>query len=283
MLRKSLAAAAVLGALALAAVPAAVADSAVSPGGMLAVSVPSPVLTGVAETYTITVTNPFADAMSNATVGVTLPSSFTLKAFGSECARTNRPSSGTAFQCAWASIAPGASASTTVSLIASSPGTWSIPFALTGLLPIPGAPGAFSVVTDSTTLNVGVGPGPTDIQVTGSSNQGSPPVGSVFTYTFQVKNNGPQAAYGVTFDDTLPAGILLGSNLATDNGLCTASFATNSVHCDVGLLGVGQQSDISFTAQPTAAGSFTDLASVAMLGPDTHPANNSVGVTVQPK
>lgn len=50
-----------------------------------------------------------------------------------------------------------------------------------------------------------VQPGPTDVQVTGSSNNGSPPVGSTFNYTFQVKNNGPIPAGGVTSDDALPA------------------------------------------------------------------------------
>ena len=40
-------------------------------------------------------------------------------------------------------------------------------------------------------------PGPTDIQVTGSSSNGSPQVGSSFSYTFQVKNNGPLPAADV--------------------------------------------------------------------------------------
>jgi uncharacterized repeat protein (TIGR01451 family) len=126
-------------------------------------------------------------------------------------------------------------------------------------------------------------PGPTDIQVTGSTNNGSPPVGSSFTYTFQVKDNGPLPASGVTFDDTLPPAIVLGSSLSASIGTCTPSAATNSVHCDIGDLPVGQQSVISFTASPTTTGTFPDTATIAMLGPSTQPAHESVTVTVQPK
>jgi uncharacterized repeat protein (TIGR01451 family) len=127
---------------------------------------------------------------------------------------------------------------------------------------------------------VPVSPGPTDIQVTGSSNNGSPPVGQPFQYTFQVKDNGPQGAYGVTFDDTLPAALTL-TGVAASLGTC--SSAGDAIHCDVGTLGTGQQSNIVVTAIPTATGSVTDTATIAMTGPDTQPANNSVGVTVQPR
>jgi hypothetical protein len=47
---------------------------------------------------------------------------------------------------------------------------------------------------------------------------------------------------------------------------------------------VGGQANVVITAlAPTSPGSVTNVASVGMLGSDTHPANNSVGVTVQPK
>jgi uncharacterized repeat protein (TIGR01451 family) len=130
---------------------------------------------------------------------------------------------------------------------------------------------------------VNVQPGPTDLQITGSSNNGSPPVGGTFNYTYQVKNNGPLPAFGVTFDDPLPLSILLGSSLTVDNGTCTTSVVSNSVHCDIGSLGAGQQSDISFSATPTVAGAFGNTATVGMTGDDIHPTNNSVTVTVQPK
>jgi len=98
-----------------------------------------------------------------------------------------------------------------------------------------------------------------------------------------VKNNGPQPASGVTFDDTLPAGIQLGGTVTIDNGTCTGDPAGNSVHCTIGDLAVGRQSDISFTATATATGTFADTGTVTMSGTDTRLANNSFTVTVQPR
>ena len=73
---------------------------------------------------------------------------------------------------------------------------------------------------------------------------------------------------------------MLGSTLTIDNGTCAANAAANSVHCDIGNLDVGQQSNITFSATPTAAGAFGNTAAIAMTGTDTQPANNSVTVTV---
>jgi hypothetical protein len=145
---------------------------------------------------------------------------------------------------------------------------------------VAGSPGTLQIVGDSTTLSVNVQPGPTDLQVTGSSNNGSPPVGNTFNYTYQVKS--PLPAFGVTFDDPLSPSILLGRSLTVDNGTCTTSVVSNSVYCDIGSLG-GQQSDISFSATPTVAGAFGNTATAGMTGDDIHPTNNSVTVTVQPK
>jgi hypothetical protein len=76
---------------------------------------------------------------------------------------------------------------------------------------------------------------------------------------------------------------LLAGSVTIDNGSCTPSIVANAVHCDSGTLAVGQQSDMSFPATPTATGIFANQATVAMTGTDTQPANNSFTVTVQPK
>jgi uncharacterized repeat protein (TIGR01451 family) len=114
-----------------------------------------------------------------------------------------------------------------------------------------------SVSHDSVNYSIPVSSGRTDIQVTGSSNNCSPAVGSIFAYTFQVKDNGSQAAYDVTFDDPLPASITPVS-ISSDNGSCTVNAASNSVHCDIGLLGVGGQSNIVLTAVARATGTATN-------------------------
>src|SRR4051812_21377698 len=45
-----------------------------------------------------------------------------------------------------------------------------------------------------------------DLKISGSASTGSPNAGAAFSYTFQVKNSGPDAASDVVFVDTLPAG-----------------------------------------------------------------------------
>jgi uncharacterized repeat protein (TIGR01451 family) len=175
----------------------------------------------------------------------------------------------------------GGSESATFTILATAPGGYQLTLGASALESDP-ATGGFLSFGDSATLDVTAQPGPTDIQVTGSSNNGSPPVNGTFNYTFQVKDNGPLAAAGVTFDDQLPAGITV-DGVTTDNGSCAADPATNSVRCDIGDLAVGRQSDITITATPGGTGVFVDTASVSMSGTDTHPANNTVSVTVQPR
>src|SRR5262249_57396881 len=80
---------------------------------------------------------------------------------------------------------------------------------------------AVSAITSNATINALTFPdvpsGPnrllysdfqTDVQTTVSSNNGAPPVGSQFAYTFQVRNNGPfNTMDSVLFTDNLPAGV----------------------------------------------------------------------------
>jgi uncharacterized repeat protein (TIGR01451 family) len=276
--------AAALGATAAASLPAMAADvdSVTSPTGMVAVSVPEPVVAGTASTYTMTVTNETSSAFdgpAGVVVASTMPAGITITRIAG-CAKLGGNQSTSLF-CSMPNLAPGASETATFSLLAAAAGDYQITF--TPAAEVSEADGFQGIIDDSATLPVTVQPAPTDIQVTGSSNNGSPPVGGTFNYAFQVKDNGPQPASGVTFDDTLPSAILLGSTLTIDNGTCTANLAANSVHCDIGNLATGQQSDITFSATPTTTGSFANTATIAMTSTDTNPANNSVTVTVQPR
>lgn len=260
-------------------IPTASAESTTSsPSGFATMSVPPPVVAGLASTYTLTYTNPTSAPMSPVTQS-TLPAGMTIRGT-SNCANLGHGNPN-GWNCAMPTLAPGASESATFSIVANGTGTYQIPVSAQATIPI--GPSTVEFFLDSLTLSVDVQPGPTDLQVTGSSNNGSPPVGSTFTYTFQVKDNGPLPAFGVTFDDPLPPGIQLTGAVSVDTGSCTAATASNSVHCDIGALAVGQQSTISLAATPTASGVYPDTASVAMTATDTHPQNNSFTVTVQPK
>jgi uncharacterized repeat protein (TIGR01451 family) len=141
------------------------------------------------------------------------------------------------------------------------------------------ASAAFAVFIAQATVNVAIAPAPTDVQVTGAASTGSPSIGSTYSYTFQVKNNGPWPAPAVTFTDTLPSAVRLAAVESTA-GTCTASGAT--IDCSLGDLGVGSQANVTLTVQaPATPQSITDSASVAMADTDRQPANNTVNVSVQ--
>src|SRR5438067_569963 len=48
-----------------------------------------------------------------------------------------------------------------------------------------------------------------DLQVSGSSNLGSPVQGQPYMYTYQIKNSGPQDALAAKFTDNLTSGTLV--------------------------------------------------------------------------
>ena len=64
-------------------------------------------------------------------------------------------------------------------------------------------------VPASSALAAGTATG-ADIQISGSSSLGSPVQGQPYTYTYQVKNSGPESDQGVVFTDDLTAGKLTG-------------------------------------------------------------------------
>jgi uncharacterized repeat protein (TIGR01451 family) len=85
---------------------------------------------------------------------------------------------------------------------------------------------------DDSQVTVQVAPAPTDVQVTGSASTGSPDRGATFSYTFQVKDNGPWGVADVTFSDPIPAQVsYVGAN--ADNG-STCSQTAGIVACDLG-------------------------------------------------
>ena len=119
--------------------------------------------------------------------------------------------------------------------------------------------------------------------MTGFASTGSPTVGSTFTYTFQVKDNGPQPAPGVSFADVIPADetfVSASTNLAGQ----TCALSAGQVSCSLGDLAVGAQANVTLTViAPSTPTMITDTATVSMTVTDLKPSNNSVAVTVQVK
>jgi large repetitive protein len=239
---------------------------------------------GQVETFTITVTNTTAAAATNVFLGDTLPVGARLTGplpNPNFCAKGGSGGQ-QAFACLAGTLNAGASFSITFQII---PSTSSI----TNHAATTGFAGPF--VTNSVDLTVALSGATTpvvsstsaDLQVTGFATTGQPKAGSQFGYVFQVKNNGPAVASGVTFSDALPAGetYLAAGNSVT--GLCSNNAGT--VTCSLGDLASGASALVGITVDaPTglvSGSQVTDTGTVASATSDGNQRNNAFPVTVK--
>jgi len=127
-----------------------------------------------------------------------------------------------------------------------------------------------------------------DLQTSGSASTGSPIAGAAFSYTFQVKNSGPQDAGGASFSDQLPAGMVFdGASVTGARNSCTGvdSGSGPLVTCDLGTLLSKGQATISVAVHaPQTGGTYSNTGTASSNVADPQPANNSstVSVKVQP-
>jgi uncharacterized repeat protein (TIGR01451 family) len=123
-----------------------------------------------------------------------------------------------------------------------------------------------------------------DLQVSGSV--GKINSGESFSYTFQVKNSGPDAATAAVFNDVVPAGITY--NYATVNSFllpCSAADAGSIgtlVTCNLGFLSKGGQATVMVSVKaPVVSGSIANVGVASSAVPDPFLANNSVTTNSQ--
>lgn len=125
----------------------------------------------------------------------------------------------------------------------------------------------------------------TDIQVTGSSNNGNPVHGTAVTFTWQIKDNQgsvPANCSAFTANATAPTGASLTINSAsTTQGSC--AIANNQLSCRLGNLAGGATATVTISATPSAAApanSYSMTGSANFVGTDTNTANNSSTVLI---
>jgi uncharacterized repeat protein (TIGR01451 family) len=244
----------------------------------IAATVSSPAIVGAPLTYTLTGTNQTTDTATNMAVLLEYPVSLKPSGLPAACIHQKTGGSFDFINCSLGPVAAGASGTATFSLVPPLAGTIDS-FAFSS-----GTIGGISTTSFGTIdLTSQVAPAPTDLQVTGFASTGSPTVGSTFTYTFQVKDNGPQPAPGVSFADVIPAGetfVSASTNLAGQ----TCGLSAGQVNCSLGDLAVGAQANVTITViAPSTPTTITDTATVSMTVTDLKPSNNSVAVTVQVK
>ena len=124
-----------------------------------------------------------------------------------------------------------------------------------------------------------------DLGITGQISESPAYIGDTVTYTFTITNAGPDTGHGVTFTDTLPAGVNYADGFSSVPAGMTPIVSGNSITVNVGTLAAGATVTLMFQAQITtgAASSITNTGSVTTTDSDpTTPDTAPVTTTVLP-
>ena len=244
---------------------------------------PSSVNAGSFVTYTIVVTNLGPGDAPNVTLADSLPANFV----SATTTRGACSTSGTLFSCTFGGMLAGASATVKLTVAI---GTSAITNSATATLrDLQGnvlnqdpnltnntASAATGITSSGTQVSA-------DVQVTGSSNNGGPAVGTNVLFTWQIKNNtGNVTAPNVSFETTLPASFnLVAGSLNTSTGGCSVSG--QSLNCTTANLPGGQTMIVTYSITPTQAGSFTTTGTDTSGAKVLQPSHTTFPVTIQPK
>jgi uncharacterized repeat protein (TIGR01451 family) len=243
---------------------------------------PASVNAGTAATYIITASNLGPGTATGVTVSSSLPATgafLVTNGFSASLGTCTQVS--TNITCALGNMASGSTATLTVTLNVTSRIVIGASVSSTVADPNP----LNNTVSMATSI---ASPPPTaattDIQVTGSANNGGPTVGSTDTYTWQIRNAQNQTATNVVFSNPLPPGLLYVSAFSSV-GTCTAPApgSSGTISCSAPSLGNGQTMTVNIAVTVAQAGTITTTGSATFSGTDTNPANNSFSVSIQGK
>jgi uncharacterized repeat protein (TIGR01451 family) len=126
----------------------------------------------------------------------------------------------------------------------------------------------------------------TDLQVTGSPQNGGPTSGpnTTDTITWQIKNAQNATANAVVFTATLPLGLTFNS-VSSSIGSCTepAGGGNGTINCSASSISGGQTMVVTVNFGVPSAGTFASKGTVSFNGTDTNNANNTFNVTINAK
>jgi uncharacterized repeat protein (TIGR01451 family) len=190
------------------------------------------------------------------------------------------------FQCNLGGVVSGGSATITVTLSVTSAitNTATVNANDAGGNPVPDP----SPANNTASINTAITPPPTttDLQVTGSPQNGGPTSGpaTTDTFTWQIRNAQNQAANAVVFTATLPAGLPFVS-FTTSAGACTAPAVGSggTVTCTAASIASGQAIIVTVTVNVPGPGSFSTTGHGIFNGNDTNTPNNTFTVTINAK
>jgi uncharacterized protein DUF11/fibronectin type III domain protein len=123
----------------------------------------------------------------------------------------------------------------------------------------------------------------TDVQVTGSAQNGGPSVTASDTFTWQIKNAQSLAANAVHFTSTLAPGMVFQSVSNNLGATCSApatGTAGATFTCDLATLNGGQTLIVTVNVTFNTTGTMSTTGQATFNGTDNNPANNSASITI---
>jgi uncharacterized repeat protein (TIGR01451 family) len=142
-----------------------------------------------------------------------------------------------------------------------------------------------SPVNNTASLNTAITPPPTttDLQVTGSPQNGGPTSGPTTTdsITWQIRNAQNSPANVVLFTATLPAGLPF-NTVSASSGSCTAPpvGSGGTITCTAATIASGQAMIVTVNFNVPAAGVLSSTGHASFNGTDTNTPNNTFTVTL---
>jgi uncharacterized repeat protein (TIGR01451 family) len=226
---------------------------------------PDPVFAGQEVTYTLTVRNGGPEAATGVTVRDTLPSPATSVSSSQGSCSGNGT---TNVSCSLGTIASGGSATVTIKIRPTQPGSIVDMATVSGNETDPNP--SNNTATQTTQVNAAA-----DLAVSQTDSPDPARVGQTLTYTVRVTNNGPQDATGVTLNDTLPKNAGYGSSSASQ-GSCAQKPTRGVITCNLGTIGNGATATVMIVVKPTSKGTSKNVASAqAASPPDPNQTNNT--------
>jgi uncharacterized repeat protein (TIGR01451 family) len=116
-----------------------------------------------------------------------------------------------------------------------------------------------------------------DVSVVKSANPSTATLGTIFSYTVTVFNNGPNTATNVIVSDPLPGSTVLLSPTASQG---TVSVTSSTLAVNLGSIDSGDSATVTYQLLPTRLGSVDNTAFVSTADSDADESNNSSAVSV---
>jgi uncharacterized repeat protein (TIGR01451 family) len=234
-------------------------------------AMPTSASVGENVTYTLTVSNNGPSDAAAVEITDTLPAGVTFVSSSPGCT----PAGGTV-TCAIGTLATGATRESTVvvRVLREAAGT-----TLRSSATVTSTTQDPELADDTDAAAVVVAP-ESDLSITKRAAASVVPLFTDVTYTFTVKNAGPNDATGVSITDAVPAGMLF----VSADPLCAFDAATRSVACQIGDLPSGEPPrEVTVTLRPQTPNSGQTLVNTARVTgdqDDPSPGNNSSDASI---